>query len=372
MVTNHGPLSDTRVSDLYLYAQYHDLLHSGLVPFRDFSFEYPPVALAPIWLVGGDETQMSLLMLGCAIAGQLAAWSLGGPVAGWLTVALPVLAGALVRTHLDLLPAALTMVALALVVARPRGGVEGAAALLAIGTMAKLWPAAVGAVVLVWLVGRGEGRAAVRGAAVFVVVALAIGVPFAVLGGFPSVMVRFHLDRPVQIESTAASILEAVGGTHVTGHPVLEDRFKSNGLAGGPAGVVLTGTTLALGVVGLVLLALAHRRRTDRDLLLAAFGVTVAFVALGKVLSPQYLCWMLPPAAVVAARGAWVGPACVAAASALTQVWFPSRYFDIVFQHDWAVGAVAVRNALLLAALAATVAALARSPRPASAAPPPG
>jgi hypothetical protein len=96
---------------------------------------------------------------------------------------------------------------------------------------------------------------------------------------------------------------------------------------------------------------------------LAALAITLAFVAFGKVLSPQYLCWLLPLAAVAAGRGAILGPALVAAAALTTQLWFPSRYFDVVYQHPWALWAVGVRNALLLTALAATARALARSPR---------
>jgi uncharacterized membrane protein len=309
---------------------------------------------------------MSLLMLACALAAQAAAWAAGGATAGWLMVALPPLAGALVRTHIDLLPAALTMIGLALVLRdRPAAGL----ALLGAGMMTKLWPGAIALVALAWLAGRGDRRAATRGAAAFAVVVLALGVPFAALGGFPSAMVRFHLDRPVQIESTAATILELTGGTHVTGHPVTEDRFKSNGLAGGPADAVLALTTLLLVASATAVIVLTARRHERRGLVLGALAVTLAFVALGKVLSPQYVCWLLPLAALAAAHGARLAAALTAAAALTTQLWFPRHYFDVVFQHAWAVTAVGVRNLLLLTALAATARALARSPRPAAARP---
>jgi hypothetical protein len=367
--TTHGPFAADQVNDLYVYSVDKALLHAGQVPFRDFTFEYPPVALAPIWLVGGSKVGMLLLMLACAIGAQLAAWSLGGATAGWLMVALPPVAGALVRTHIDLLPAALALGGLALVVrGRPAVGL----ALLGAGTMTKLWPAAVALVALAWLWGRGERRAVARGALAFAVVVLALGLPFAVLGGFPSAMVRFHLDRPVQIESTAAGVLELVGGSHVTGQPVTADPFKSNGLDGGAAGVVLALSTLALVGAVAALTVVAARRPSPRGLALAALGVTLALVAFGKVLSPQYFCWLLPLAAVAYAHGARLGAALTAAAALVTQLWFPVRYFDVVFQHPWAVTAVAVRNLLLLAALAATARALARSPRLAAGAPRPG
>jgi hypothetical protein len=367
--TTRGPFSGDVVNDLYVYSVTHDLLAGGHVPFRDFTFEYPPVALAPIAIAGGSKLGMSLLMLGCALVAQAACWTLGGATAGWLMVALPPVAGALVRTHYDLLPTALALVGLALVV---RGRPSWGLAALAVGTMAKLWPAAIAVVAVAWLLGRGERRAARRATVVFAAVVLAIGVPFAVLGGFPGTMVRFHLERPVQIESTVASMLELLGGSRVTGLPVRLDRFKSNGLDGGAAGIVLALSTVALLACAAGFTVLAARRRTPAGLVFAALGITLAFVALGKVLSPQYLCWLLPLAAVAAAYGARLAAELTALAALVTQLWFPARYLEVVYQHGWAVTAVVVRNALLLAALAATVRALARSPRRAAAGPRPG
>jgi hypothetical protein len=99
---------------------------------------------------------------------------------------------------------------------------------------------------------------------------------------------------------------------------------------------------------------------------LATLGVLLAFVALGKVLSPQFVVWLAPFAAVLFA---WGGRRVIAgllvAATVLTQIEFPSRYFDLVDGENGIVALVGLRNLLLLAALSATVAALARSPRPA-------
>jgi hypothetical protein len=139
-------------------------------------------------------------------------------------------------------------------------------------------------------------------------------------------------------------------------------------LAGGPAGAVLTLSTMALVAVAAALTALAARRPTEDGLVLAALGITLAFVCLGKVLSPQYLCWLLPLAAVAPAHRGALPAALIAAAALVTQLWFPGHYFDVVYQQGWAVLAVGVRNALLLAALAATARALARSPARAAAA----
>jgi len=356
-----------------VYGSIKDLMVHGYVPYRDFVFEYPPGALIPIRIAGADGDRLGLLMLGCALFTQLAAWGAGGALAGWLMVLIAPVAGALVRTHFDLFPVALAAIGLALVVgaaARPRRGmVELGLAVLALGTMVKLWPAVIAAVACCWLLGRGERRLALRAAVVFALVVLATGLPFVALGGFPSKMVEFHLDRPVQIESTAATVLELTGGSHVTGDPIVHDRFKSNGLDGGAAAVVAWLSTLAMLVAAALVLRLAARRPTAQALVLASLAITLAFVIFSKVLSPQYMVWLLPLAAIAAGHGARLGPALVAAASLTTQLWFPDHYFDVVYQHAGAVVEVGVRNALLLAALAATARALARSPRRAAVAP---
>jgi hypothetical protein len=203
---------------------------------------------------------------------------------------------------------------------------------------------------------------ALRAGAVFAAVVVVTSVPFVALGGFPSTMVEFHLQRPVQIESTAASVIEVVGGSYVTGDPIRHDRFKSNGLDGGAADAIAVLSTLALLAASVGLVALVARRPSRDALVVASLAIVVAFVVFGKVLSPQYVCWMLPLAAVAAVRGAPLGAALTALASLTTQVWFPDHYFDVVHQHHWAIVMVGVRNAMLLLALAATARALARSP----------
>jgi hypothetical protein len=148
---------------------------------------------------------------------------------------------------------------------------------------------------------------------------------------------------------------------------VRPDAYKSNGLAGGAADTVqlLFSAALVLALIGAA--ALAARRGDVRHLGLCAFLAVLAFVALGKVLSPQYMLWLTPLAAVAWAWGARVPAALTLAAVAVTQFEFPSRYFDLVAGDDAVIALVAVRNALLLAAAVSLAAALARSPRRASA-----
>jgi len=96
----------------------------------------------------------------------------------------------------------------------------------------------------------------------------------------------------------------------------------------------------------------------------------VAFVALSKVLSPQFLVWLVLLVPLVGGPRRRAAIALTAVACALTAIWFPARYWDLVRDFDplssWLV---LLRGLVLLGLLAAltwpaTERAPARSPSP--------
>jgi hypothetical protein len=375
LATTIGPFSDATVNDLYVYRTYADLLSAGKLPYRDFGFEYPPLAAIPIWLAGlpgRDEAtyavSFAVLMAGCGLAGQwlamqLAATRRAGLTVAWLLAATPIVIGASLRTHFDALPVAIALAGL-LAFARERPDLGFV--LLGMGTMTKLFPALLAAAAVVWLVARGDRRAALRGAAIFAAVVVVISLPLSGAGYVNSF--RFHLDRPVQIESTPATVLFALGHSEVTGTNLRPDRFKSNGLDGGHADLVERVFSVALVLALAAIAALAARRPDARHLVLCGFAALLAFVSLGKVFSPQYVIWLAPFAALAWVWGQRTVAALTLGAIALTHVEFPSRYFDLINERGDVIRIVAARNVLLLAALTLLAASLARSHRPATAA----
>ena len=369
VATTVGPFSDVTVNDLYVYGVYADLLHAGQLPYVDFGFEYPPLAAVPIWLAGvpglDDPTyavSFGVLMGLCLLvtqqlAARLAGEGRAGLTVAWLLVLSPVLIGASLRTHFDALPVAIALGGL-LALSRDRHALGFA--LLAVGTMTKLFPGLLAIIAFAWLAGHGDWRRALRGAAMFAAVVVAISLPLAGAGYVDSF--RFHLDRPVQIESSAASVLFALGGSQVTGTNLRPDRFKSNGLDGGHADVVETVFTFLLVLALWTVVTLAARRRDTRHMVLCGFAALLAFVTLGKVFSPQYVIWLAPFAAIAWAWGQRLLAGLVAAAIVLTHVEFPSRYFDLINEKTDVIVIVAARNALLLVALGVLLARLARRP----------
>jgi hypothetical protein len=367
-----APFSDTRITDIYLYAHDAALLAAGPAPYsHGFPFEYPPLALVPIGLPhalgGGYETTFGWLMLVAAAVTLALVGALGGLRAAYAFALTPLLAGAVLRTHFDLVAGAVLMGAL-LALARRRPGLGFA--LLGAGAMVQGFPALLVPIAMGWWWGQGDRVAALRGLAIFAAVAVAVSAPFAGRGYVDAY--RFHIDRPVQVESTPAVVLYALGGSTVTGTATVADRFHSNGLVGGAAGAVQAAFGM-LAVLALALLSwLAAQRADPRHLVVCCAAGVLVFVALGKVLSPQYVAWLAPLAAVLLAWRMRAAAALLGAAIVLTQVEFPSRYQALVGGDGGARLIVAARDLVLLAALGvliARAAAPARSRRRAAASP---
>jgi hypothetical protein len=353
------PWSDERVNDLLVYRSFTEPVLGGAVPYRDIAFEYPPLAAPTIALPGvlgpGGERfrwAFALWTLAGAVAvvllcGALARATGADPRRAMLAAALmPVLCGALVRTHFDVFPVALLLGGL-LLLCRDRA--LAGMTVLGLGAMTKLFPLVAVPVALAWLVARGRRREAWQGGlACALTIAVVAGAAVAVSADGAADAVRYHLDRPVQIESSPAMVLlglDALGA----GHAVSTKSHRSDGLLHDASGAV---SALFAGMlVGLVILLASRVGGTRRELVLACLAATLAFALFGKVLSPQFVIWVLPLGALAFAWRRHALAAAVALAAILTQVEFPAHYFDVVAREPLAVVLVAVRNTVLLAAL---------------------
>jgi hypothetical protein len=101
---------------------------------------------------------------------------------------------------------------------------------------------------------------------------------------------------------------------------------------------------------------------------IASLAACAGFALLGKVLSPQFVIWVLPLGALAFAWRMHALAAAVALVAVLTQVEFPAHYFDVVARAPLAIGLVAARNVALAAVIALAVRELhssRRAPRPA-------
>ena len=108
---------------------------------------------------------------------------------------------------------------------------------------------------------------------------------------------------------------------------------------------------MQLGVLVGIWFTFARRDRSREELVRYAAATVVAFIALGKVLSPQFLIWLIPLVPLVRR---WSVAVLYAAALVLTQAWFPKHYWSYALQFSEAVTwLVLLRDLVLLGLLVA-------------------
>jgi Glycosyltransferase family 87 len=337
---HRGFYTRDQIVDTPIYERYGEAMTRGEVPYRDFPVEYPPAAL-PVFVLpalgagdSGDydrrfEALMAVFGAACVVLVAAVSTSFWAPL--FVAVA-PLALGSVVLSRFDLWPAALTLASLAILTA---GRFRLGLGTLGLATAVKLYPAVIApvAVAHVW---RSRGRReALISTGAFLGVFAAIVVPFAVIspGGVWDAFWQ-QAGRPLQIESLGAALMLAAH--HVFGLELtMESSHGSQNLAGTAAGVLAVASTVIQVVVLLGIWIWHARGPATRERLLVASAASVcAFVAFGKVLSPQFLIWLIPLVPLVYGRRGLLASALLAAALVLTQLWFPFRYWELALEFD--------------------------------------
>jgi uncharacterized membrane protein len=363
-----GLLQSGQAADVALYQHYGDQLLDGRIPYRDYFVEYPPGALLAFVLpsLGPASSYTTLFQLLMALCGVAAIAALAVVLAltstsrvrlfgGVAFAALaPLVLGRTMLDRFDVWPTALLLVALAAIGV---GATRVAFGSLALGTCAKIFPVVLVPPFISWTRRDRPGRT--RPALVtFAIVAAVAVLPFLLLGpGGVRFSAKVATVRPTQVESLGGSIAfvgERLGLLEV--RPGTE--YGSQNVYGGGVGLVAAASFLALLVAVIACwVAFARGARDLPALAAATLATTAAFVAFGKVLSPQYLIWLIPLAPL--ARGRYALPACATLLGALatTRYWFPGRYSEVA--HLQSEGWVVLgRNALLVGLFAIAYASL--------------
>jgi Glycosyltransferase family 87 len=369
---HHGFYRHSQISDTPIYQRYGDAMADGQVPYRDFGLEYPPAAL-PVFVIpsllrsekgnlaryrDGFEAEMLAcgmlaLLFMLSILLRLEAGAVRLTLALGLAAAAPLLLGSVVLSRFDLWLAALTAGALAaLVSGRDRLGLG----VLGLAFAAKLYPAALLPLALTWVWRRRGRREAAACAGVFAAVALACFLPFLVVAphGVWDALTR-QTNRPLQIEALGAGFL-LVAHQLVDVGVTMRSSHGSQNLAGaGPDALAAIQTVVQLSALVAVSVWFA-RGPADRERLVRASAAAVcAFVAFGKVLSPQFLIWLIPLVPLVRGRRGLAAGGLLAVALALTQLWFPYRYWDLVFHFPALQSYLVLARDLTLVALLAVL-----------------
>jgi hypothetical protein len=294
-----------------------------LVPYRDFSVEYPPgfllLALAPAVLnVGLDDynTVFSLLMgllLACALLATVDSGRLlrvdSRPIvtgATWMALALGTIA---VRRFDAVVSLSLCVALWGIMTRRPL--VVGAA--LGIGAACKIVPLLVAPLLLVHWVALRRWRDIAVAAAAGALAMVATSLPFLLGAGWHVLdMFRYHAGRPFEAGSTGAALLSIF--RIVDPSSAWEVEVYGTSHIVGPGQRVLLPLSTILLIAAMCGVAAWCWKQTRAARLMpdaprvayealwrAACATLAVSMALGKVLSSQYLAWLLPCGVLVCA-----------------------------------------------------------------------
>ncbi|MDJ0343543.1 glycosyltransferase family 87 protein [Streptomyces sp. H10-C2] len=339
-----------------LYARWSGQLAAGSFPAGDVTWQYPPgaglVMLGPrllpmmsylqgfVALMLLADAVMTLALARAARAGT--AGARGSAAGAWMwTGGLPLLL-ALSFARFDVAVAAMAAVSLLVIGRRPWLG----GALAGIAAMIKVWPALI-------VLGTPRGRSTrqawsallVSAAVLLAVLAIAFQGTF----GFLSA----QGNRGVEVESMGGTVLHLARLGGWPGRVRLH--YGSFEFIGPYVSSVAHGSLLLTAVAFGWLLLWRWRARvwSEATVYDAALTAVLLFTATSRVISPQYLIWLIALAAVcLTVRGTTQRPvaALLLLTTAVTSVDFP-LFFGAVLNSSWqGVAVLVVRNGLLAVA----------------------
>ncbi|MFI7411792.1 glycosyltransferase 87 family protein [Streptomyces sp. NPDC049627] len=342
-----------------IYQGWYDVLRTGTFPLDDVTWQYPPAAALAIlspalvfWLDYASAffvlcftADLAVLLL-LLYAGRRPDRTLRG---AWVWVVGVPLLGPTVYARYDVMVTAVAVAALLAGARHPR--LMGA--LTAFGAMLKVWP------VLLLVAARRRGAwasAALTAAGLAALFALAMPGAFAFL--------TFQRDRGTEVESLGALVF------HVARHHGWDGQVLLNyGSVEFLGPYVDAVSTAALALSGLafgwlLLWRLRARRFEAHTLADAAFVAVLMFTTTSRVISPQYLVWLVGLAAVcLCFRGSRMRlpVGLVLAASFVTVLEFPVWFAHVVASDTLGVTLLFLRNGLLVLATLLAARALWRS-----------
>ena len=355
-----------------LYFRYAESMVSGNMPYSGFDAEYPPFAMVFILLprlisfssftyqIAFGLEAYAFLMAGLYWTYRIAERYTDRPgrIADLYIVFTIVLLD-FVLDRYDVFPMVLLIGAIYLFT---REKYCAAWFVMALGIVTKLYPAVAAPIFLIFLILRKRYDAVWKGIAICAAVAALCMLPFVIADPDTAFMfLTYHMDRGLQTESPVASVIMLLGNLGLTDISYVFN-FGSDNITGNLPDTVAK-FMVPLFFVCILALYAYYLIRAKRDngkampaIVLASFAAVMVFMLTNKVLSSQYLVWMIPFMALMimfenADRGQrtlWLFAVCVA----LTQVNLVVNYaFRDAGEEFSLLGIIVlvVRNALLIA-----------------------
>ncbi|WP_369196163.1 glycosyltransferase 87 family protein [Streptomyces djakartensis] len=353
-------------SDVHvIYQGWYGVLRGGTFPLDDVTWQYPPAAalaiLSPGLLPFLDYATAFFVLVCVTDLVVLALLVYTGrrpgrsPRGAWVwAVGVPLL-GPTVYARYDVMVTAVAVAALLAGARHPRTlGV-----LAAFGALLKVWPA-----MLLLAARRRSAWVSALGTGLLVSALFLLTMPG------PFAFLTFQRDRGTEVESLGALVF------HVARHFGWQGEIKLNygsiEFLGPYVSEVSTGALFFTGAAfgWLVLWRMLARRFEEHTLADAAFVAVLMFTTTSRVISPQYMVWLVGLAAVCLCfpgSRMRLPVVLVLVACLVTVLEFPLYFADVVASNGLGLTLLFLRNGLLVAATLIAARALWRATVPGAA-----
>jgi hypothetical protein len=334
---------------------------SGRVPYRDDPIEYPVLALPFLYFPRLFTHQRNYFVASFSAEMMAINGVLVLVVARWVR---RTAGDAAVRRHLawysaffvtvcpwvagrfDIVPAAFSFASACFWFSgRPAAG----GMLAGLGTLVKIIPGAVALPGMIWEAHRLRETKARGTIAFFLSVAAGTAFWFALGGSHVLDSVRYHTERGLELGSLYSGLLRSVAA--VTGDSVSVYYANVCENLRSPWSVSVARLAFPFQAVALGLVGWRAWKAKGADPMRWSAAAIVAFASTGKVLSPQYLVWIMPfIAALHGSAGRWARPLFLSACLA-SMLIYPWSYGALLALDPGIFLILNVRNGLLLGIL---------------------
>jgi hypothetical protein len=361
-----------------IYFDFASKVLDGNLPYRDFTFEYPPFSLlffvlprllASTWLPFSIYYQAEVVIfdiIGILIVYRIASKLGNPPWAPMMVYTLGVLAmGPIICQQYDIFPAVMSLLAVYLFWS---GKHKTAWAILALATLTKIYPALIAPILIIHYLRNGQWERLWQGLITFGAVCLVILLPFLITSPASlRSLYDYHALRGIQLESAYSAFLLVAEKLNLIS-AWTEFNHSAWNIMGTGADVMTGYSTFILGILLLAAYWFIYRQTKKgrpRIRQIGTFSMLVVLITLfaSKVLSPQYIIWLIPLLPLISGGWGYIICAAFVITGGLTYLLFPWLYFDLALMENQAVAVLFIRNGLLIAMAALTMVSLASQMR---------
>ena len=345
------------------YFGYASEVLNGNLPYRDFVLEYPPLSLlffmpprlvASTWQIYSIYFQAEVVIFD--LIGLLVIYSIAKRLgkAPWKMLSvytIGILAtGPIIGQQYDIFPAVMIILAL---YCFWLGKHKTAWALVALGAMTKIYPVVIAPIFLIYYIRNREYKRIRDGIITFAAVSLAIALPFLIVS--PTSLLNlytYHAQRGIQLESTYSAFLLVADKLHLTSVG-LEYNFGSWNITSPLANTFARLSNYILVILLFISYWFIYKQMNKgkpQIMRLGAYSLLAILIVLisSKVLSPQYIIWLIPLLPLSAGRWRYAIWIVFVIIGALTYYIFPWHYEQLTNLNSGVVAVLLSRDILLI------------------------